>query len=296
MADSRSASFPRASIASRAWSAGKRNSSTSRASRSADVCALAMRRPVRARQRALDGGRRSLISKVATWTRHVAAMRSAAARPVSTLRVLRREGLGKYVARRMRAAGNTPCALQGDRLPNIPLSVCSEELMALAAKPYFETTLLDLELDGEITRVLPRIVDRTGFESVSRVGEARVTHVTFRRWPRDPVRHPVEFDMPLLETNEEKCAQVKNGAYVHNMFTQNGLPLLLTAEGFPPFLAADMSRADAKGDLRMDQVELPAGASVRMTPLIRSLMRQKGDENFLVARAKRIRGIRGFGD
>lgn len=293
MADSRSAASPRASIASRAWSAEKRNSSTSRASRSADVCAPAM--PSRPRPtasaRAAPAGASCHVD-----ARHVAAMRSAAARPVSTLRVLRREGLGKYVARRMRAAGNTPCALQGDRLPNIPLSVCSEELMALAAKPYFETTLLDLELDGEITRVLPRIVDRTGFESVSRVGEARVTHVTFRRWPRDPVRHPVEFDMPLLETNEEKCAQVKNGAYVHNMFAQNGLPLLLTAEGFPPFLAADMSRADAKGDLRMDQVELPAGASVRMTPLIRSLMRQKGDENFLVARAKRIRGIRGFGD
>ena len=81
---------------------------------------------------------------------------------------------------------------------------------------------------------------------------------------------------------------MKNGGYVHGMFARNGLPLLCRSDDFPPFIHLDMARADERGDLRLEHIELPAGATLRPHATT--------EGNCLLARAKRIRGDRRFGN
>eukprot|EP00967_Tisochrysis_lutea_P093837 scaffold136047_cov37-Tisochrysis_lutea.AAC.5 len=72
------------------------------------------------------------------------------------------------------------------------------------------------------------------------------------------------------------------GAYVHEIFNRDGIPVWLRDPyHIPETLIVDMARADG-GDVRVEHLDLPPGVTVRP---IKNL-----PENFLVARAKRIRG------
>ena len=79
-----------------------------------------------------------------------------ASRVLHQLRAARRHGLGTRVARQLREQGLVPAALQGDRLPNLPLSVEFDELMPIARKVHFEMQLLELLLDGETIKARAR--------------------------------------------------------------------------------------------------------------------------------------------
>ena len=110
-------------------------------------------------------------------------------------------------------------------------------------------------------------------------------HVNLRRWPRDPERNPVKLSVPIIITNEEATATVKAGGYVHSMFAETGLKCLVRdPEHIPRFIVADMRKADGD-DIRAEHLELPPGVSVRPSHLTR-----QNDGNFLVGRARRIRG------
>ena len=82
--------------------------------------------------------------------------------------------------------------------------------------------------------------------------------------------------------------QVKRGGYVHNMFNcLGGLPCTVETPDFPHTVVADMDLADSKGDFRWEHLEkqLPPGVTLQ-----RGLRGFTDHPNFLVARAKKVRG------
>ena len=62
---------------------------------------------------------------------------------------------------------------------------------------------------AHLAQALPQCVDREGYDKVQTLYEAQVSSITFRRWPRDPERHPVKINMPLIPINEDKCPAVR---------------------------------------------------------------------------------------
>lgn len=132
-------------------------------------------------------------------------------------------------------------------------------------------------------------------------------HITLQRWPRDPEANPVKRSIHTRLVNELKCPevsytplptpppeslplgltrlprlpQVKAGAYVHELFNRDGIPVYLRdPDHIPATLTVDMARAVA-GDIRVAQLDLPPGLTIRPVKHL--------PDNFLVARAKRIR-------
>ena len=78
---------------------------------------------------------------------------------------------------------------------------------------------------------------------------------------------------------------VKTGGYVMDMWAQSGVPCLVRDEAnIPPFFVADMRRSK-EGDLRIEDVDIPSGVEFNVG---KYKDRVKG--NFLVARARRVRG------
>lgn len=68
------------------------------------------------------------------------------------------------------------------------------------------------------------------------------------------------------------------------MFNRGLLCEVTIAENLPTYLEADMSLADGN-DLRLEHIRLPPGVTPVRTPQTR-----ENGGNFLIARAKRIRG------
>jgi large subunit ribosomal protein L25 len=188
--------------------------------------------------------------------------------------------LGTIHSREMRAAGRLPVILQGDGLPFVNLSVAREALMPFLRRTHYQRELLTLEVEGgEKVRVLTQEVQ---YDDLKRFN---VKHVNFRRWPRDPLRHPVKLPVPIIFVNEETHPTIKTGGYTHDIFSDTGLKCLVRdPENIPRFLVADMRRADGM-DLRMEHLTVPPGVTIR--PNARTL--QNGG-NFLVGRVKRVRG------
>ena len=189
-------------------------------------------------------------------------------------------GLGSTYSRALRKDGRVPANLVGDRLPFVHLHVSKEELDPFIRRTHMQRELLTLRIEGgETIKVLPQefqYVDRINYEPI---------HITFRRWPRDPVSNPVKLRVPIIFLNEGVVPAVKNGGYVHDMWIEGGLPCLVRdPEHIPRFIIADMKR-HTDGDLFFSDLEMPPGVTVQSTPRTRE---NKG--NFLVGRAKRIRG------
>ena len=224
------------------------------------------------------------------------------------------EHYGRYKSEVMRKNGPTPCAIIGDRLPYVSISVATADLMPLARRTHFQRELLTLKVEGGISDfegetcyMLPldiRYEDLSSF---------KVEHVTFRRWPRDPERNPVKMPIPLIFVNSETLPAVKAGGYVHEMFlTGQGLKCTVRQrEHIPRFIEADMRRAD-DGDLRFEHIDMPPGVApvrcVRVphtsrprtphthgptSPPVHAERRYRGkrtEGNFLVGRVVRISG------
>mmetsp|Transcript_11961 Transcript_11961/g.20195 ORF Transcript_11961/g.20195 Transcript_11961/m.20195 type:complete len:229 (+) Transcript_11961:53-739(+) len=212
------------------------------------------------------------------WPRHFSIVTSNA---IDSLTAFRRaeEYRGKLAVRKLRDQGCVPAVLEGDLKQSVPIWIDADPLMKVARSPFFKYRLVNLSIDGETMLVLPTEMMTLGVPS-----PVSIQHVTFTRWPSDPVLRPFKFNFRLRVINEEKCPQVKIGGYVHDMFSRNGVPFMLTRPDFPPFLTVDMAKAD-KGDIRLEHVELPEGARVVPTP---QTLQNGG--NFLLVRAHRIRG------
>ena len=189
-------------------------------------------------------------------------------------------GLGKNYSRALREADRIPAVLCGDRLPFVHVHVGRAELDTIVRRVHFQRELLTLRVEGgETVKVLPQ-----EFQYEDRL-HYKAKHITFRRWPRDPVANPVKLRVPIVFINESFVPAVKNCAYIHDMWVEGGLPCLVRdPQHIPRFIIADMKR-HIDGELRFNQLDMPPGVTVVNTPMTRL-----NDGNFLVGRAKRIRG------
>uniref|UniRef100_A0A7S0HBN0 Uncharacterized protein n=1 Tax=Phaeocystis antarctica TaxID=33657 RepID=A0A7S0HBN0_9EUKA len=201
-----------------------------------------------------------------------------------TLRAMKRLNFGTHQNVTLREQGFIPARLQGDWLPDKWLQLFNNELRAPSKAPGFQRRLLKLILDdGEEVLAMPKQADRTIATKL-----VEVTHVGFVRWPRDPENNPLKLNIPVTVVNEDKMPVVKRGGYVHNMFScLGGLPCTVETPDFPHTIVADMDLADSKGDFRWEHLEkqLPPGVTLQ-----RGLRGFTDHPNFLVARAKKVRG------
>lgn len=207
--------------------------------------------------------------------------------PDRVLEAQRRSKLGSFAAESLRKADRVPVALLGDRLPFEHLSVERSALMPFLRRVHFQRELLTLVVEGgETVRVLPQEVQYDDPQSFN------VHHVNFRRWPRDPARHPIKLKVPIVFINQESHPAIKVGGYTHNMFDKGGLTCFVSdVNHIPRFLAADMRRianienVKRRADFYAEHLDIPPGVRVKN----HSLTTQNGG-NFLVGRVKRIRG------
>lgn len=164
----------------------------------------------------------------------------------------RRDGTGKSVTRKLRAAGKVPAVVYGHGMAPISVAVDSKELYHVMHTGAGANVLVGLVVDGEEHLALAREVQRNYVR-----GE--VVHVDFLAIRRD---EKVAIDVPVRVVGESPG--VKQGGVVeHHLWD---LHVECLPGDVPEAIEADISPIELGSSLHVSDLVVPSGVTMLTAP------------------------------
>jgi len=159
-----------------------------------------------------------------------------------------RDGRGKGVARRLRAAGKIPATMYGRGADPVALAVDARALNHTLSGDAGMNVLIDLEVDGETHLTLAREVARNPVRG-------DILHVDFLKIAHDQKIH---VDVPLHMEGEAPGTK-EGGVLEHNLWQ-------LSVECFPTdvpdSITVDISSVGIGDSIRVGDIHPPEGARI----------------------------------
>ncbi len=168
------------------------------------------------------------------------------------LRAERREGAGKGVARKLRAAGRVPAVLYGHGRQPLWLSLDSRELFHALHGSAGANVLVDLVVDGKQHLALPREIQRDHVRG-------QYLHVDFLEVRRD---EKVEVTVPVRVVGESPGVRA-GGVLEHHLWD---LHVQCLPGDVPEAIDADISSLQVGESLRVGDLVPPAGVTILTAP------------------------------
>ena len=172
---------------------------------------------------------------------------------VNTLAASLRSLSGKGPARAARRDGLVPAVIYGNKLDPMTISVDRKALERQIQVSGFFIRLIDVNLEGESHRVLPREVQ---FHPVS---DAPL-HVDFLRFSAD---RKITVQVPVQFQNEEESPGLKRGGVLN--IVRHEVEVLCTADNIPQIFEIDLTGCDIGDALHASAVELPMDVTFTIT-------------------------------
>jgi large subunit ribosomal protein L25 len=168
----------------------------------------------------------------------------------TTLSAQLREGTGKSVTRKLRAAGEIPAVVYGRGEPTRQLTLNAHELERLFAKVHYENTVLTLRIEGETAevRALVREVQRHAYRD-------EVLHVDFHQVHKGEKVH-VALPLRLIGA----APGVKAGGVLQHTLTE--LLVECSVDRIPESIDVDVSAMEIGDTLHARDLELPADVTM----------------------------------
>jgi large subunit ribosomal protein L25 len=167
---------------------------------------------------------------------------------------------GKGPAYQARKQGRIPGIVYGGEVEPAQVSVDERTLTKLYSSGAFLQTLVNLEIGGKKTRVIPRAVQLDPVTD-------RVMHVDFLRLvPGGQVR----LDIPVHFKGQENSPGLKRGGVLN--VVRHEVALMCPVDAIPEFIEGDLDGLDIGDSLHISAFALPEG----VRPMIR-------ERNFTVA-------------
>jgi len=179
---------------------------------------------------------------------------------ITVLTANAREKVGKGSAREARRQGNIPAVIYGDKKSPIPIVVEQKILVRYLSTGGFFNTLFDIDVNGELNRVLPRDVQ---LHPVTDVPE----HVDFLRVSATT---KVSVEVPVEFIGDDVSPGIKSGGVLN--VVRYTVEVSCTPDLIPNTLLLDLSSAEIGDSLHISAVNLPEG----VTPTI-------SDRDFTIA-------------
>jgi large subunit ribosomal protein L25 len=168
------------------------------------------------------------------------------------LKAERRDGTGKGVARRLRAAGRVPAVLYGHGEDPVVLSVSALDLLHLFHASHGATMLVDLEVDGKAQLAIPREVQRDHIHST-------FVHVDFLAVNRNET---VRLTVEVHEVGE--APGVKLGGVIEHHLREVEVECL--PNDVPEEIVADIGSLEIGDMLRVGDITAPDGVTILSDP------------------------------
>jgi large subunit ribosomal protein L25 len=163
-----------------------------------------------------------------------------------------RDGAGKGVARKLRAAGRVPAVLYGHGMDPLSLSVDALELLHVFHTGAGTNVLVDLEVDGTEHLAMPREIQRDHIKG-------KYIHVDFLVVRRD---ERITLSVPVRIVGESPG--VKAGGVVEHHLWELQVECLPT--NVPEAIEADISSLDIGSSLRVSDLVAPDGVTILSNP------------------------------
>jgi large subunit ribosomal protein L25 len=162
-----------------------------------------------------------------------------------------RDDQGKGASRRLRRTGQVPAIVYGGGIE--PRAIQIEHRVALASSQHewFYSSILDLDLDGDVQKVLLRDMQRHPFKQ-------QILHMDFQRVMES---EKLRVRLPLHFLHEEKSPAGKTSGVVisHNL---TEVEVLCLPKDLPEYIELDLSNLQVGEIIHLSQLPLPAGVEI----------------------------------
>ncbi len=170
-----------------------------------------------------------------------------------TIEALARERVGKGTARAARRAGQVPAIIYGNKETPLSLTIDRKALERELYRPGFFTRLMDVKLNGDMHRVLPRDLQ------LHPVTDAPI-HVDFLRYSAD---RKITVEVPVTFLNEEECPGLKVGGVLN--VVRHTVEVLCTADRIPEGFTLDLTGLEIGDSLHASAIVLPGQVEFTVT-------------------------------
>ena len=157
---------------------------------------------------------------------------------------------GTGASRRLRNAGQTPGIVYGGTEAPVSITLDHNALYHALKKEVFHSSILDLELDGVVEKVLLRDFQTHAYKQL-------VLHADFQRVD---ATQKIHVKVPLHFVNADVSPAVKlHAAIISHIITD--LEISCLPSQLPEFIIADLSKLDAGQSLHVNDIALPEGVT-----------------------------------
>ena len=169
---------------------------------------------------------------------------------VKQIQASARAQVGKGAARAVRRQGLTPAVIYGagEAPQAIALNANQTRLMIYAG--HFLTTLLEIDVDGKKTRVIPRDYQLDPVRDTP-------LHVDFLRVAAGQT---IKVQVPVHVVGQEDSPGLKNGGTMQ--IVEHTVEIDVAPESIPDFLEVSVAGLEVGDTLHSNDIKLPAGVSL----------------------------------
>jgi large subunit ribosomal protein L25 len=167
---------------------------------------------------------------------------------IITLSAERRAQAGKGAARATRRAGRVPGIIYGGDQEPLPISLELRELSRVVVKRGFLATIVDVNVDGDVHRALPRDVQYHPATDAA-------LHVDFMRVGADS---QVTVVVPVAFVNHELSPGLRRGGILN--IVRHGIAVICRVDNIPERLVVDLDGLNIGDSVHISAVNFPPGS------------------------------------
>ena len=153
----------------------------------------------------------------------------------------------------LRLKGFIPAVLYGGKSPNLKLSIEEKFIKDVLKSENFLSTVIDLDIDGEKQKVIPRDV-------TYHVTTEKPTHIDFMRIVKGS---KIILEIPVKFKNNNDCPGLKKGGVLN--IVRRKIELNCQAENIPEDIEVDLAGLDIGASIRISSVKLPENTELTIT-------------------------------
>ncbi len=171
----------------------------------------------------------------------------------------RRSDAGKGASRRLRRAGQVPGILYGNNIDPLNIQLDHEDLILAAKNEWFFSSVLDLDVEGEMQRVLVRDWQMHPYKQ-------HMLHMDFLRIDENA---EINVNVPLHFLNQDESPAGKASGVVisHNM---TEVEVACLSKDLPEYIDVDLANLEEGDLIHLSEVKLPEG--------VESVILRQGEE------------------
>ncbi|MBE5315952.1 MAG: 50S ribosomal protein L25/general stress protein Ctc [Xanthomonadales bacterium] len=162
-----------------------------------------------------------------------------------------RKDAGKGASRRLRRSGQVPAVVYGGHAEPTSIEILHNTVWLAAAHEWFYSSILDLNVDGQVQQVILRDMQRHPVKPL-------IMHMDFLRVSADEL---IRVRVPLHFLNQETSPAGKAGGVVitHEV---NEVEVSCLPGNLPEFIEVDLVALKAGDTLHLSDIKLPAGVTI----------------------------------